>query len=879
MQTTRCCSMGYFVVSILAAVIGVVYHRDTQGFELAAHSRLTRHAFERSLLREDPGLLAALGLPGATSFLGSIHFDAEPGTAGQVKERIAHSFDSSKHFLDGLDPGSIPAWLVRGAIREDDLSLLGCIGAITANAVHLRTTECNPRGADGGDPHGDFDRVLHHFYDPYYHRGFIGGEKAPNWATGSIDAFNSPNQPYLVSRNHFSLMAAREAMFRALTGRRSSDRALLEPVPDGKAQTPEQIRNAWWATAFRALGDAVHLVQDMAQPQHTRNDAHPGSVFEGWMDARALGAWVYSLANGVELAPLLDYGNHPIPRFDRYSHYWSTGPSGLGLADYSNREFFTEDSNFGSSAALQYPSPASVIGNFQKESAPLSLGVGFPVEVNFLRATVHDRRTGAQDVIRMTTESVFEAWAGMGIVPVDTQYSMNRQVYDAHASLLVPRAVAYSAGLIDYFFRGRLDFHEDPDDPPGWVIRNLGPEDMKGTFTLYYDDVDGERHAVAGSTPDQTWIHLEIPAGGQVTGLTFAPPVDPAPRFPGEYTLVFTGEMGNERPDAGNVGAVAAKYVSGGELFVSALRSGEVFDLYRSSDLGSTWTRISSAARGPTYLHYLGDGALLSEFVLSLDAGLHWIDVSAAGPLAAALRQDAASGGGSNVIGSFTDQVPVDDDAPRGLQAVLTRSGDFGATWPVTTPIPGMEYRLRRPAYLGDGRYVALGKRYAYTGPCDLFVICDFLEAIVYGSSDSGATWQPLVSMDLDRLLYLGRHAQIDGKLVPDADGQPVLLANRYVGGVAEFVRSLDGGHSWTTVGFPQEMQAGHELWHIATIGNGVVMAYFHGTSTAATHAMYLSADAGETWQRAGDPPANTADPGLYGIAFIPSTRMLPGIY
>src|SRR5690606_35361573 len=107
---------------------------------------------------------------------------------------------------------------------------------------------------------GDFDRVLHHFYDPHIRRGLIGGEKAPDWATGSIDAFTDPNHPYLVSRNHFSLMSAREAMYRALTGRRSTDRQLLEPLPDGKAKTPEQIRNAYWATTFRALGDAVHLV-------------------------------------------------------------------------------------------------------------------------------------------------------------------------------------------------------------------------------------------------------------------------------------------------------------------------------------------------------------------------------------------------------------------------------------------------------------------------------------------------------------------------------------------------------------------------------------------------------------------------------------------
>jgi hypothetical protein len=37
------------------------------------------------------------------------------------------------------------------------------------------------------------------------------------------------------------------------------------------------------------------------------------------------------------------------------------------------------------------------------------------------------------------------------------RYTLNRINYDAMASLLIPRAIAYSAGLLDYFFRGRME--------------------------------------------------------------------------------------------------------------------------------------------------------------------------------------------------------------------------------------------------------------------------------------------------------------------------------------------------------------------------------------------------------------------------------------
>lgn len=853
-------------------------------FELATHSRLTHHAFLRSELAQHPILLPSLGLGDYTSNLGRLYFDVSP-EAGAMYERSAHRFDTEEPLGMPGNPYALHAWLIRGAIREDDLTLAGCIGATVANAVHLRTTECNPWGPDGGDPHGDFDRVLHHFYDPHIRRGLIGGEKAPDWATGSIDAFTDPNHPYLVSRNHFSLMSAREAMYRALTGRRSTDRQLLEPLPDGKAKTPEQIRNAYWATTFRALGDAVHLVQDMAQPQHTRNDAHPGSVFEGWIDARALGTPVYSLAAGVQPAPPLEYGNHPVPRFDRYSAYWSTGASGLGLADYSNREFFTEDSNFGSAAALQYPSPPSVTNHYEKEDAPTAVGASFAAEVSYLRRNVHDRHTGTQDNIRMTTESVFDAWAGLGIVPVDTQYTMNRQVYDDQARLLIPRAVAYSAGLIDYFFRGRIDFQPDPEQPSAWVLRNLGTEDMKGGFALHYDGVDGKRHPVPGTLPDQTWVYLEVPAGGQLDGLTFVPPTDPAPRFPGEYMLVFNGEMGNEGPEAGNVGAVAAKYVSGGDLIVSALTpSGAAYDLYRSSDLGSTWKKSGTTASGPNFLRYVGGGGVLSESLISLDAGAHWIDVRASGPQAAALRREAAPAGGGNLISTYEQQVPISAQAPTGWQAMSARSSDYGVTWGGDAAIAGVERRLRPPAYLGDGRYVAMSRRFVRSDTCP-FGICNYYEAVLLQTHDAGATWQEAALIDLDHIVHLGRHSTIAGKLLADPAGEPVLLGNRYLpSGPSrhEFVRSLDGGLTWTPVGFPAEVQYGapdyYTLWQLTVVGKGVVLAYFHDNGGTNRHMLFKSVDAGETWERAGNLPATTADPGLFGMAFIPLNRSLPAI-
>jgi hypothetical protein len=63
--------------------------------------------------------------------------------------------------------------------------------------------------------------------------------------------------------------------------------------------------------------------------------------------------------------------------------------------------------------------------------------------------------------IPLTTYSIWDQF--IRTRTANPAYSLNRLNYDAMASLLLPRAVAYSAGLINFFFRGRIDI-ELPDE-------------------------------------------------------------------------------------------------------------------------------------------------------------------------------------------------------------------------------------------------------------------------------------------------------------------------------------------------------------------------------------------------------------------------------
>src|SRR4030065_2802327 len=86
---------------------------------------------------------------------------------------------------------------------------------------------------------------------------------------------------------------------------------------------------------------------------------------------------------------------------------------------------------------------------------------------------------------------------------------------------------------------------------------------MTGTFTLYYDAIDGNRYPVAGDAPDKTWAARTIAANGQLDNLSFIPLANPAPKWSDEYMLVFNGDMGEEKALGGGVGAVAGKVIGG----------------------------------------------------------------------------------------------------------------------------------------------------------------------------------------------------------------------------------------------------------------------------------------------------------------------------
>ncbi len=413
-------------------------------------------------------------------------------------------------------------WIREGSQREDDLNL------ISWQPV----------------------RVRHHFYDPVYDRPLsapgVGalGSRAPDWAL---------EMPEAISGQEFSWRDARRAFHNALTAEHPTDREVN------------------LARTFLTLGHVIHLIQDMAVPEHTRNDWHAGllgpvfpagtpSIFEKHIKDR-------------ESKFALD--TYSPPRFDQLRHFWATG-DGRGLAEFTNRNFLSKDTAFETfeegavgrdrRTGHVYPSPQLRLG--LREDVDITTlpnpprGLSGPV--TFYLRDVDDRITGeVLENRRMISLSLFDAeLRRRGAEPI---FTVNRYVVDDAASLLLPRAVGYSAALLDYFFRGRLDGDVVAPDPtqPDQVRfdgHNGSPERLDGTLTLYGEDVTGTRTPL---TPVDLGADLTVRAGaGEAVRSALFRASSGAERF----VAVYQGRLGNETPgvDPGrDPGAVIGKVVGG----------------------------------------------------------------------------------------------------------------------------------------------------------------------------------------------------------------------------------------------------------------------------------------------------------------------------
>jgi hypothetical protein len=209
----------------------------------------------------------------------------------------------------------------------------------------------------------------------------------------------------------------------------------------------------------------------------------------------------------------------------------------IGVAEYTNGIFLSDDTIF---SDLALPRRGSLGADF------------FEPEGDKLRR-YFEKVSEGQGVRHFVAESALyePANAALGR-PMDEALILTRRVYEDYAAELIPRAVGYSAALLDYFSRGTLDFTitllEGSSTQQQLRITNTSAEDMQGTFTLYADDFNDVRRQVDGAA-----FPITLKASATSDPFTVSPPSKVR-----VYVLVFQGKLGK---DTGAVedGAVAGK--------------------------------------------------------------------------------------------------------------------------------------------------------------------------------------------------------------------------------------------------------------------------------------------------------------------------------
>lgn len=478
----------------------------SMSYEIDTHSRITKAAYDKSVL-DDQNKQTSLGLrksrradPSNVGLrdlrLGTTYYDVSGGTA---TARTAQQFDQAKSEIGVLLNAPViprwtysefntqPApyfpvdWMARGAVREDDQSdgVAALDNRFYATPFGLIQWSGDRFFYQQLDANPNINRFCNHFYDPWNDRPMQLGQplsliacdstqvlgSSITWSLGRNPLVPNGSGSAQANRaNHFTIRDASEAMWRALTGTDNQGTVVAATRAE---------RDAYWATTFRSLGSVVHNLQDMGQPQHTKNEPHAFGgphLWEQRVNNRAILGKPIAVSSGVVISdpPSLKFDGYPAPKFIEYRNFFSTGSgnfvtgnaSGMGLANYSNRGFFTSESNFGTS---NYPEPVS---NLSAYNTVLEGNADQYDEV-YLSGQVPDNYTGSPSPpIKMSRagllKDVIDLYAGTTPAAAH-RFAIDFRVIDDQADLLIPRAVGYTTGFVDFFFRGSLDIRPTSD--------------------------------------------------------------------------------------------------------------------------------------------------------------------------------------------------------------------------------------------------------------------------------------------------------------------------------------------------------------------------------------------------------------------------------
>ncbi len=344
-----------------------------------------------------------------------------------------------------------------------------------------------------GDLKNDWMRSSNHFHNPL----------ALNWDEGKLS--DGPTQFHGDNAGYRSAIIWAQSISQQLymegdnswgTIRNNYYTALTE--------TNKEIKAIAFSSVFKGLGHQIHLIEDMSVPDHVRNDSHflngtPFNIFKRARDSyRAYEGWEANNRPYIEENIFKQTGNirnlddfRPKMNLQKKTNtflglplisiselidtdtYLGNNPSKSlyqGLAEYTNGNFLSEDTVFTSEEDFgqyheeghRFPYPKLSSTNYNPTGISLALIRMITAEDGFLDKVVYlDKINHGEIGFKLAQQSYISS-----LFPNSNSSStfyIGDKCNQDYAHKLLPRAAAYSAALIDHFFRGKIEI-SPPDD-------------------------------------------------------------------------------------------------------------------------------------------------------------------------------------------------------------------------------------------------------------------------------------------------------------------------------------------------------------------------------------------------------------------------------
>jgi len=232
-------------------------------------------------------------------------------------------------------------------------------------------------------------------------------------------------------------------------------------------------RQSYFAQTFRGLGHQMHLIQDASQPAHVRNDAHPLNRNQvGGLNIEPWAAGNSSFINALAANPIfpsvafnVSYnGLAPITQLFDTDQYNGAAPSVAltqGIAEYTNANFASQHTIFAeenpTSDIHYFPYPRKSSTDIQNYIAQNKLPETKTAEDGVADVGFWIAKTGDGENYDHFAKPTYLTRPLEGTAVYYKTFYQDTNCHEDYAEKLIPRTVGYSAGLLNYFFRGSIE--------------------------------------------------------------------------------------------------------------------------------------------------------------------------------------------------------------------------------------------------------------------------------------------------------------------------------------------------------------------------------------------------------------------------------------